>query len=121
MIAATPIMAVGSLPIVEAQAANATASTARGARRRQYRAALATAKTSRAGTGTSPAGRKTRESPGPSVTNTVPRKIRAARAASAARGQRAKGPRKLLGAFPGGVRVGGAVPFTITPGWTPSA
>jgi hypothetical protein len=38
-----------------------------------------------------------------------------ARTASAALGQRAKGPRNLLGAFPSGVREGSAVPFTIAP------
>jgi hypothetical protein len=60
-------------------------------------------------------GRVTRESPGPSVTNTVPRKTAAARTASAARGQRAKGPRNLLGAFPSVVGEDSTMPFTITP------
>ena len=60
-------------------------------------------------------GRMTIESPGPSTRNTTARKTAIARTASAARGQRAKGPRNLLGAFPSGVREGGAVRFTIAP------
>ena len=104
-----------SLPSVTAQATSATPSTARGARLRQYSAALATAKTSRAAIGTSPMGRMTIESPGPSTRNTAARKTTVARTASAARGQRAKGPRNPLGAFPSGGREGGAVRSTITP------
>jgi hypothetical protein len=65
--------------------------------------------------GTSPTGRMVSASPGPSTTNTVPRKTAMARMASAARGQRAKGPRNLRGAFPSGAREGGAVSFTIAP------
>jgi hypothetical protein len=60
-------------------------------------------------------GRMASASPGPSVTNTVPRKTAVASAASAARGQRAKGPRNFLGALSGGVREGSAVRFTIAP------
>jgi hypothetical protein len=64
---------------------------------------------------TSPTERTAIASPGASITNTIVRKTATARAASAARGQREKGPRNVLGTYPPGVRESGAVRFTIAP------
>ncbi|GLZ09417.1 hypothetical protein Acsp03_68830 [Actinomadura sp. NBRC 104412] len=98
-----------------AQLSTATATTARGARLRQYSAAPATAETTAAPIGTSWTGRTISSSPGPSRTNVVTRNAANARAASARRGHRVKGPRNLAEPAARGAQRAGAVPFTVTP------